>query len=145
MCDITQPFFTRQFKIVLENAGNIDPNDIEDYIVHGGYIALFSALENMEPTDVVNEVKISGLRGRGGGGYPTGLKWETVSKVQSNQKYIICNGDEGDPGAFMDRAVMEADPHRIIEGMAIAGYACGANQGYIYVRAEYPIAIEKTK
>ena len=143
MCDITQPFFTRQFKIVLENAGNIDPNDIEDYIVHGGYIALFSALEDMEPTEVISEVKISGLRGRGGGGYPTGLKWETVSKVQSSQKYIICNGDEGDPGAFMDRAVMEADPHRIIEGMAIAGYACGASQGYIYVRAEYPIAIEK--
>ncbi len=143
MCDVNQPFFTKQFKIVLENAGYIDPNDIEDYIVHGGYVALFTALEDMEPSDVINEVKISGLRGRGGGGFPTGLKWETVSKVQSDQKYIICNGDEGDPGAFMDRAVMEADPHRIIEGMAIAGYACGANQGYIYVRAEYPTAIEK--
>lgn len=92
---------------------------------------------------MINEIKISGLRGRGGGGYPTGLKWETVSKVESSQKYIVCNGDEGDPGAFMDRAVMEADPHKVIEGMAIAGYACGASNGYIYVRAEYPIAVEK--
>ncbi len=143
MCDVNQPFFTKQFKIVLENAGRIDPNDIEDYIVHKGYIALFTALSEMSPQDVIDEIKISGLRGRGGGGYPTGLKWETVSKVDSDQKFIICNGDEGDPGAFMDRAVMEADPHKIIEGMAIAGYACGASQGYIYVRAEYPIAIEK--
>ena len=143
MCDITQPFFTKQFKIVLENAGYIDPNDIEDYIAHNGYTALFTTLEEMMPADVINEIKISGLRGRGGGGYPTGLKWETVLKVQSSQKYIICNGDEGDLGAFMDRAVMEADPHKVIEGMAIAGYACGANQGYIYVRAEYPMAIEK--
>lgn len=143
MCDMSQPFFTKQFKIVLENAGYIDPNDIEDYIAHKGYEPFFNALENMTPTEVLEEVKISGLRGRGGGGFPTGLKWETVSKVQREQKFIICNGDEGDPGAFMDRAVMEADPHRIIEGMAIAGYACGASQGYIYVRAEYPIAIEK--
>ncbi len=143
MCDITQPFFTKQFKIVLENAGYIDPNDIEDYIAHNGYTALFTILEEMSAQDVLNEIKLSGLRGRGGGGYPTGLKWETVSKVQSTQKYIVCNGDEGDPGAFMDRAVMEADPHKVIEGMIIAGYACGANQGYIYVRAEYPTAIEK--
>ena len=143
MCDITQPFFTKQFKIVLENAGYIDPNDIDDYIAHNGYIALFTTLEHKTPQEVINEIKISGLRGRGGGGYPTGLKWETVSKVQSDQKYIICNGDEGDLGAFMDRAVMEADPHKIIEGMMISGYACGANQGYIYVRAEYPMAIEK--
>jgi bidirectional [NiFe] hydrogenase diaphorase subunit len=97
----------------------------------------------MTPQEVIAEVKLSGLRGRGGGGYPTGLKWESVSKVQSEQKYIVCNGDEGDPGAFMDRAVMEADPHRVIEGMALAGYACGANQGYVYVRAEYPVAVEK--
>lgn len=143
MCDVTQPFFTKQFKIVLENAGRIDPNDIEDYIVHNGYATLFTVLNDMSPQDVINEVKISGLRGRGGGGYPTGLKWETVSKVESSQKYIVCNGDEGDPGAFMDRAVMESDPHKILEGMAIAGYACSASQGYIYVRAEYPIAIEK--
>ena len=143
MCDITQPFFTSQTKIVLENAGVIDPDDIEDYIAHGGYISLFKALDEMSPKDVIEEIKLSGLRGRGGGGYPTGLKWESVSKVLSEQKYIICNGDEGDPGAFMDRAVMESDPHRVLEGMAIAGYACGANKGYVYVRAEYPLAVEK--
>ena len=143
MCDISQPFFTYQKKIVLENIGIIDPDDIEDYIAHGGYLSLFRALDEMSPKDVIEEVKISGLRGRGGGGYPTGIKWESVSKVLSEQKYIICNGDEGDPGAFMDRAVMESDPHRILEGMAIAGYACGANKGYIYVRAEYPLAVEK--
>ncbi len=143
MCDITQPFFTKQTKIVLENAGIIDPDDIEDYIAHGGYIALFKALDGMTPKEVIEEVKISALRGRGGGGYPAGIKWESVSKVISEQKYIICNGDEGDPGAFMDRAVMESDPHRVLEGMAIAGYACGANKGYIYVRAEYPLAVEK--
>lgn len=141
--DTNTPFFTQQKKIVLENAGIIDPNDIEDYIAYDGYLALFKALEEMTPLEVIEEVKLSGLRGRGGGGYPTGLKWETVAKVESNQKYIVCNGDEGDPGAFMDRAVMEADPHKIIEGMAIAGFACGANKGYIYVRAEYPIAVEK--
>lgn len=143
MCDINQPFFTKQVKIVLENAGVVDPDDIEDCIAHGGYISLFSALNEMSPTEIINEVKTSGLRGRGGGGYPTGIKWESVSKVVSEQKYIVCNGDEGDPGAFMDRAVMEADPHKVIEGMAIAGYACGASQGYIYVRAEYPTAVEK--
>jgi bidirectional [NiFe] hydrogenase diaphorase subunit len=141
--DMTTPFFVNQEKIVLENAGVIDPNDIDDYILHDGYVALFTVLEDMLPEEVIEEVKISGLRGRGGGGYPTGLKWETVSKVQSDIKYIVCNGDEGDPGAFMDRAVMEADPHRVIEGMTIAGYACGATYGYIYVRAEYPTAVEK--
>ena len=144
-CDMNEPFFTKQKKIVLENAGVIDPNDIGDYISNGGYIALFTALEEMTPEEVVNEVKISGLRGRGGGGYPTGLKWETVSKTDSQQKYIVCNGDEGDPGAFMDRAVMEADPHKIIEGMALCAYACGADKGFIYVRAEYPEAVKKLK
>lgn len=143
LLDTTSAFFTQQKKIVLENAGIVDPNDIDDYIAHDGYKALFIALEEMSPSEVIEELKLSGLRGRGGGGYPTGLKWETVLKVESPQKYIVCNGDEGDPGAFMDRAVMEADPHKIIEGMAIAGFACGANRGYIYVRAEYPIAVEK--
>ena len=143
LCDTNQPFFTKQTKVVLENAGIIDPNDIEDYIAHGGYATLFHVLHDMMPTDVINEVKISGLRGRGGGGFPTGQKWESVYKVQSDQKYIVCNGDEGDPGAFMDRALMEADPHRVLEGMIIAGFACEASQGYIYVRAEYPIAVEK--
>lgn len=142
-CDTTSSFFTKQKKVVLENAGIVDPDDIEDYIAHNGYFALFKALEDMTPLEVIEEVKLSGLRGRGGGGYPTGLKWETVYKVESDQKYIVCNGDEGDPGAFMDRAVMEADPHKVIEGMAIAGFACGASKGFIYVRAEYPIAVEK--
>lgn len=143
LCDMTSSFFTKQKKIVLENAGIIDPDDIEDYIAHDGYLALFTALEELSPNDIIEEIKQSGLRGRGGGGYPTGLKWETVLKVEADQKYIVCNGDEGDPGAFMDRAVMEADPHKVIEGMIIAGYACGASKGYIYVRAEYPIAVEK--
>jgi len=143
LLDTKTPFFTKQKKIVLENAGIIDPDDIEDYIMHDGYKALFIALEDMSPTQVIEEVKLSGLRGRGGGGYPTGLKWETVSKVEADQKYIVCNGDEGDPGAFMDRAVMEADPHKVLEGMILAGFACGASKGYIYVRAEYPIAVEK--
>ena len=143
LLDTNTPFFTQQKKIVLENAGIVDPNDIDDYIAHDGYRALFTALEEMTPSEVIEEVKTSGLRGRGGGGYPTGLKWETVLKVESDQKYIVCNGDEGDPGAFMDRAVMEADPHKILEGMAIAGFACGASKGFIYVRAEYPIAVEK--
>lgn len=143
LCDMTSSFFTKQKKIVLENAGIIDPDDIEDYIAHDGYLALFTALEELSPNEIIEEIKQSGLRGRGGGGYPTGLKWETVLKVEADQKYIVCNGDEGDPGAFMDRAVMEADPHKVIEGMIIAGYACGASKGYIYVRAEYPIAVEK--
>jgi len=143
LLDTNTPFFTQQKKIVLENAGIVDPNDIDDYIAHDGYRALFTALEEMSSNEVIEEVKTSGLRGRGGGGYPTGLKWETVLKVESDQKYIVCNGDEGDPGAFMDRAVMEADPHKILEGMAIAGFACGASRGFIYVRAEYPIAVEK--
>lgn len=141
--DRESPFYTKQRRIVLENEGIIDPEDIEDYIAHEGYFSLFRALDEMTPKEVIEEIKKSALRGRGGGGYPTGLKWESVSKVISEQKYIICNGDEGDPGAFMDRAVMESDPHRVLEGMAIAGYACGANKGYIYVRAEYPIAVER--
>jgi bidirectional [NiFe] hydrogenase diaphorase subunit len=141
--DMTSDFYTKQKRIVLENEGIIDPEDIEDYIAHGGYMSLFKALDEMSPKDVIEELKTSGLRGRGGGGYPAGLKWESVSKVQSEQKYIICNGDEGDPGAFMDRAVMESDPHRVLEGMAIAGFACGADKGYIYIRAEYPVAVKR--
>lgn len=133
----------KERRVVLENIGVIDPESVEEYIARGGYMSLFKVLDEMNQKEVIEEIKVSGLRGRGGGGYPTGLKWESVSKVQSEQKYIICNGDEGDPGAFMDRAVMEGDPHRVLEGMAIAGYACGANKGYIYVRAEYPIAVEK--
>lgn len=137
------PFFQQQVKIVLENSGKIDPERIEDYIMQGGYSALVKVLTEMTPAEVMDEVSKSGLRGRGGAGYPVGLKWGTVARAVSDQKYLICNGDEGDPGAFMDRSVMEADPHRVIEGMLIGGYAVGAEAGYIYVRAEYPLAVKR--
>jgi bidirectional [NiFe] hydrogenase diaphorase subunit len=140
--DRNHPFFTRQLPIVLENSGKIDPERIEEYIEVGGYEQLYHALTELTPMEVVDEVSKSGLRGRGGGGYPTGLKWATVAKMPGDQKYVICNADEGDPGAFMDRSVLESDPHRVLEGMAIAGYAIGANHGFIYVRAEYPLAIK---
>ncbi len=143
LCDPLQPFFAHQLRIVREYSGKIDPEKIEEYIAAGGYKALDRALHEMSPVEVVNEITRSGLRGRGGAGFPTGLKWATVAKMPAGQKYVICNGDEGDPGAFMDRSVLESDPHRILEGMAIAGYAVGANQGYIYVRAEYPLAISR--
>ncbi len=139
------PFFTRQTKIVLANAGAIDPEDVESCIAAGAYSALEKALTEMKPADVIQEITKSGLRGRGGGGYPTGLKWSTVAKEQGAKKYVVCNGDEGDPGAFMDRSVLEGDPHEVLEGMAIAGYAVGAEQGYVYVRAEYPLAIERLR
>lgn len=141
----TTPFFSRQLKIVLENAGRIDPERIEDYIAAGGYKALFRVLTELMPVGVIAEMTRSGLRGRGGAGYPVGLKWSTVAKAVGAKKYVICNGDEGDPGAFMDRSVMEADPHRVLEGMAIAAYAVGADQGYIYIRAEYPLAIKRVE
>jgi bidirectional [NiFe] hydrogenase diaphorase subunit len=143
--DTDIPFFNRQEQIVLENSGVIDPEKIEEYIAVGGYQALARALTELSPMEVIDEVVISGLRGRGGGGYPTGLKWVTVSKAISDTKYVICNADEGDPGAFMDRSVLESDPHRVLEGMAIAGYAVGASKGYVYVRAEYPLAIDRLK
>lgn len=141
--DPNHPFFTRQVKIVREYSGKIDPERIEEYIAVGGYQSLYKALYEFTPTQVVEEITKSGLRGRGGGGYPTGLKWATVAKTLGEQKYVICNGDEGDPGAFMDRSVLESDPHLVLEGMAIAGYAIGANHGFIYVRAEYPLAIQR--
>ena len=141
--DPHHPFFSRQMPIVLENSGQIDPESIEDYIAAGGYQQLYHALFEMTPDKTIEEVRRSGLRGRGGGGYPTGLKWSTVAKMPGKQKYVICNADEGDPGAFMDRAVLESDPHRVIEGMAIAAYAIGANHGFIYIRAEYPLAIQR--
>lgn len=140
---LTMPFFQRQVKIALENSGNIDPERIEDYIAADGYTALYQAITEMSPSQVVDDVIRSGLRGRGGGGYPTGLKWVTVAKSEGNTKYVICNGDEGDPGAFMDRSILESDPHRILEGMALAAYAVGASEGYIYVRGEYPLAIKR--
>jgi bidirectional [NiFe] hydrogenase diaphorase subunit len=141
--DPHHPFFARQHRIVRENSGKVDPERIEDYIAVGGYRSLHKALYEMTPAQVVEEITRSGLRGRGGGGYPTGLKWATVAKMPSDQKYVICNGDEGDPGAFMDRSVLESDPHLVLEGMAIAGYAIGADHGFIYVRAEYPLAIQR--
>ncbi|HYN62883.1 MAG TPA: NAD(P)H-dependent oxidoreductase subunit E, partial [Rubrivivax sp.] len=122
-CPTEQPFFARQQRVVLENSGVIDPDSLHGYIAAGGYAALVRALSEMTPAEVVQELVTSGLRGRGGGGYPTGLKWSTVAKMTDHQKYVVCNADEGDPGAFMDRAVLESDPHRVLEGMAIAAYA----------------------
>ncbi|HTO94162.1 MAG TPA: NuoF family protein [Bacteroidota bacterium] len=143
--DTSGPFFASQLKVVLENCGMTDSEKIDDYIAAGGYEALAKAVTEMQPMEVVEEVRKSGLRGRGGAGYPTGLKWGIVRKAAGEVKYVVCNADEGDPGAFMDRSVLEGDPHRILEGMAIAGYAVGASQGFIYVRAEYPLAIERLK
>ena len=137
------PFFSRQHPIVLENSGIVEPDRIESYIERGGYQALWTALREMTPAQVVTAVMESGLRGRGGAGYPTGLKWSTVAKQTAVKKFVICNADEGDPGAFMDRSVLESDPQRLLEGMAIAGYAVGASQGFIYVRGEYPLAIRR--
>jgi len=141
------PFFKSQTKIVLENSGKINPESIEDYIAQSGYEALLKAITSMSPAEVIEQVSKSGLRGRGGAGYPTGLKWSTVAKAGSSGgvKYVICNADEGDPGAFMDRSVLESDPQRVLEGMAIAAFAVGASRGYIYVRAEYPLAIARLK
>ncbi len=137
------PFFKRQTKIVTEFCGEIDPDKIEDYIAVGGYTNLLNVLSEMKPAQVIEQIARSGLRGRGGAGYSTGLKWGLVAKARGDQKYVICNGDEGDPGAFMDRSVLESDPHRVLEGMAIAAYAVGASQGYVYVRAEYPLAVKR--
>jgi bidirectional [NiFe] hydrogenase diaphorase subunit len=134
------PFFARQTRIVLSNNGEIDPEKIEHCIARGAYSALANVLHEMSPEEVCSEIKQSGLRGRGGGGYPAGVKWNLVRKSPSERKYVVANGDEGDPGAYMDRTIMESDPHRVLEGMAIAGYAVGAEQGYIYVRGEYPLA-----
>jgi bidirectional [NiFe] hydrogenase diaphorase subunit len=141
--DFNHPFFKKQTSIVLANSGEIDPERIEAYIAADGYQALHDVLREMTPKEVVESMVKSGLRGRGGAGFPTGIKWGTVAKTQSAQKYVICNADEGDPGAFMDRSVLESDPHSVLEGMAIAAYAVGANQGFIYVRAEYPLAIKR--
>lgn len=137
------PFFKRQLPIVLENSGKIDPERIESYIAAGGYRVLESLLHEGNPAAVVDAITRSGLRGRGGAGYPTGVKWSLVAKMPGVHKAVVCNADEGDPGAFMDRSVIESDPHRILEGMAIAGFAVGANQGYVYVRGEYPLAIQR--
>ena len=136
-------FYKKQHRIVLANCGRIDPESINEYIAVGGYEACGRALTEMTPEEVIAEIKESGLRGRGGAGFPTGLKWEFTRQTPGEKKYVICNADEGDPGAFMDRSLLEGDPHRIIEGMIIAAYAIGADEGYIYVRAEYPLAIRR--
>src|ERR1700690_1782143 len=146
VCRTDVPFFQRQKKIVLENSGVVDPERIEDYIAADGYRAFMRVITEMTPAQVVEELVKSGLRGRGGAGYPTGLKWSTVTKaIPKKLKFAICNADEGDPGAFMDRSVLESDPHRVLEGMLIAAYAVGASEGFIYVRAEYPLAIKRLR
>ena len=139
------PFFSCQTRVALANSGRIDPEDIQQYISYGGYCALAQVLHESTPQEVCDGMVASGLRGRGGGGYPTGLKWQLVHKESGLRKFVVANGDEGDPGAYMDRSLMESDPHRVLEGMAIAGYAVGAEQGYIYVRGEYPTAAERLK
>jgi bidirectional [NiFe] hydrogenase diaphorase subunit len=139
------PFFSRQFRIVTENSGRIDPESLDDYLASGGFQALHSVLTSMTSAEVREEITRSGLRGRGGAGYPTGLKWNTVAKANGSPKYVICNADEGDPGAFMDRSVLESDPYRVLEGMAIAAYAVGATLGYVYCRAEYPLAVSRLR
>jgi len=139
------PFYKKQMRVALRNCGLIDPENINEYIAVDGYQALGKVLTDMTPEKVIDEVKQSGLRGRGGGGFPTGLKWELTKKSQSDIKYIICNADEGDPGAFMDRSILEGDPNTVLEAMAIAGYAVGASKGCIYIRAEYPLAIHRLR
>jgi NADH:ubiquinone oxidoreductase subunit F (NADH-binding)/(2Fe-2S) ferredoxin len=137
------PFYQKQVKVALANCGYIDPESLDEYIAQGGYEALGTILTGKTPADVIDEVKQSGLRGRGGGGFPTHLKWKFAAQTKVEQKYIICNGDEGDPGAFMDRSLLEGDPHRVLEGMMIAAYAIGASKGFFYIRAEYPLAIKR--
>lgn len=137
------PFYRYQTRIAMKNLGEINPMDIEDYIAVGGYLALAKALTEMNPEEVIEEVKKSGLRGRGGAGFHTGRKWEGARRAPGEKKYVICNGDEGDPGAFMDRSIMEGNPHSVLEGMLICAYAIGSDEGYIYVRAEYPLAVKR--
>ena len=136
------PFYDRQIKIALRNCGYIDPEKIEEYMARGGYKAFISALKQNRPWDIIALIKGSGLRGRGGGGFPTGVKWESCA-AHPGERFIICNADEGDPGAYMDRSILEGDPHAVIEGMLIAGLAIGSNKGFIYVRHEYPLAVKR--
>ena len=142
---VDMDFFRRQKKIVLRNCGQIDPQRIEDYIARDGYQALAKTLTGNNPETVIETMRVSGLRGRGGAGFPTWRKWKFTREAPGEQKYVVCNADEGDPGAFMDRSVLEGDPHSVLEGMAIAGHTVGAQMGYIYVRAEYPLAVERLK
>jgi bidirectional [NiFe] hydrogenase diaphorase subunit len=145
LIDTTTPFFTRQHKVTLSRSGHINPEKIEDYIGTEGYVGEIRAITSLTSQGVIDIIKTSGLRGRGGGGFPTATKWQAVHNAPGAQKYVICNADEGDPGAFMDRSILESDPHSVIEGMAIAAYAVGASQGYIYVRAEYPLAVKRLR
>ena len=138
-------FYNKQLRIALRNCGHINPENINEYIAVSGYHSLGKAITSQTPKSVIEEIKMSGLRGRGGAGFPTGKKWEAASRNESDQKYVVCNADEGDPGAFMDRSILEGDPHSVLEAMALCGYAIGANTGYIYIRAEYPLAIERLK
>lgn len=138
-------FYQKQFRIVLRNCGTINPENIDEYIARDGYAALEKVLSSMKPEDVIAELKLSGLRGRGGAGFPTWRKWEFSRLPQADQKYVVCNADEGDPGAYMDRSTIEGDPHSVIEAMAICGYTIGADKGYVYIRAEYPLAIDRLK
>ncbi|MDO4316666.1 MAG: NADH-quinone oxidoreductase subunit NuoF [Lachnospiraceae bacterium] len=139
------PFYKKQTRLVLEHTGHIDATSIREYLANDGYLALEKALFDMSDTEIIDEITRSNLRGRGGGGFPAGRKWSQVQRQKTEEKYVVCNGDEGDPGAFMDRSVMEGDPHRMLEGMMIAGRACGAKEGYIYVRAEYPLAVSRLR
>jgi len=136
-------FYQKQIRIVLRNCGIINPEDVQEYIARDGYLALEKVLFEMTPEQVIEELKKSGLRGRGGAGYPTWLKWTNTRKTQADQRYVICNADEGDPGAYMDRSTLEGDPHSVLEAMTIAGYAQGATKGFVYIRAEYPLAIHR--
>jgi NADH:ubiquinone oxidoreductase subunit F (NADH-binding)/(2Fe-2S) ferredoxin/NAD-dependent dihydropyrimidine dehydrogenase PreA subunit len=138
-------FYKKQLRIALRNCGFIDPEKVDEYIARDGYQALAKCLNEMTPQEVINEIKKSGLRGRGGGGFPTGLKWEITRKSEDDKKYVVCNADEGDPGAFMDRSILEGDPHSVIEAMAICGYCIGSDEGLVYIRAEYPLAVERLK
>ena len=138
-------FYRKQMRIALRNCGTIDPENIEEYIARDGYFPLATCLLKKKSQEVIEEIKLSGLRGRGGGGFPTGLKWELTAKQQAEQKYVVCNADEGDPGAFMDRSIMEGDPHSVVEAMAICGYSIGATKGLVYIRAEYPLAVHRLK
>ena len=139
------PFYQQQQRIIFANNGLIDPTDIRDYIALDGYQSLAKALREMTPEQVIAEIKASGLRGRGGAGFPTGVKWEACRNFPADKKYVVCNADEGDPGAYMDRSVLEGNPHSVIEGMLIGAYAIGASEGYVYVRSEYPIAVKNVK
>ena len=136
-------FYKKQKRVALRNCGVIDPEKIDEYIAFDGYKALAKVLTEMKPQEVIDTIKASGLRGRGGAGFPTGMKWQFAANSVSDQKYVCCNADEGDPGAFMDRSILEGDPNAVVEAMAIAGYAIGASQGYVYVRAEYPLAVRR--